>query len=207
MKASSSHNLPAQFWNNNILRLWWHPIQSLMRCQDIFGNFQNKRFWPLGVGAASHIRKGGHYLLYFTTVGDISLQLNPKETLSFALQNPRDVTPSARLAAWHKAEKLRKLEDAAFLRRTIAESEGWGIQSEGGLGPEHTAADGTCIVPGGEKNISRIRYNRVDKVTNDAVPRWHFTWSPEGSEWESKLVTVLVWGECIFINEVKLKVR
>lgn len=70
-----------------------------MRRRDIFGNFQNKRFWPPGVGAASYIRKGGHYLLYFTIVGDISLQLNPKETLNSAPQNLRDVTPSARLAA------------------------------------------------------------------------------------------------------------
>lgn len=193
MKAASLHNLPAQFWNNNILRLWWHPIQSLMRRRDIFGNFQNKRFWPPGVGAASHIGKRRHYLLYFRIVGDISLQLNPKEKQNSALQNPRDVTPSAHLAALHKAKRLRKLEDAAFLERTMAESEGWGIESGGARPKAHSEERlmAPVLFQEGRKNISRIRYNRVDKVTNDAVPRWHFTWNPEGSESEFMLVTVL----------------
>lgn len=108
-----------------------------MRRRDILGTSKTKRFWAAGVGAASRIRKRGHYLLYFTIVGDISLQLNPKETLNSAPQNARDVTPSARLAARHKAERLRKLEDAAFLGRTMAESDGgarsggWGGSAQG----------------------------------------------------------------------------
>lgn len=109
-----------------------------MRRRDILGTSKTKRFWPAGVWCGIPYQEArGHYLLYFTIVGDISLQLNPKETLNSAPQNARDVTPSARLAARHKAERLGKLEDAAFLGRTMAESDGgarsggWGGSAQG----------------------------------------------------------------------------
>lgn len=110
---------------------------------EIFSELPKQNgFGRQAFGAASHIRKRGHYLLYFTIVGDISLQLNPKEMLNSAPQNPRDVTPSARLAAWHKAERLRKLEDAAFLGRTMAESDGGKERRVWGLGPGHILRNG-----------------------------------------------------------------
>lgn len=54
-------------------------------------------------------------------------------------------------------------------------------ESDGGEGAEGVGAQprahseerlmAPVLFQEGRKNISRIRYNRVDKVTNDAVPR------------------------------------
>lgn len=149
-------------------------IWSLIRHRDISRELSKQMAFTVRCLCSIQCQEQQTSAVVFTIFGDIGLQLNlghqPNETLKSPSQIPGDATSPAHLAAWHKPDRLRKLEDATFLRRTIAPPELGGGVSLGRIlktGQWH-------LYCSRKKNISRIRYNRVDKVTNDTVPRLHF---------------------------------
>lgn len=107
--------------------LWRKVIWSLIRHRDIFRELSKQMAFTVRCLCSIQCQEQQTLAVVFTIFGDISLQLNPghqpNETLKSPSQIPRDATSPARLAAWHKPDRLRKLEDATFLRRTIAPPE------------------------------------------------------------------------------------